>query len=63
MSRIAPETIEVDPHADEVRCDGGGGVLGHPLVWYAFAGASTVSCGYCDRHFLKRAGAGHPAAH
>jgi uncharacterized Zn-finger protein len=49
----APEVITVDASADQVSCDGGGGALGHPLVWYSFDGQSQVECGYCDRLFVK----------
>ncbi len=48
-----PEIIIVDDHADGVKCDGGGGALGHPLVWYSFDGQDHVECGYCDRVFVK----------
>jgi uncharacterized Zn-finger protein len=48
-----PETIQVDDDADQVSCDGGGGALGHPKVWYSFDGADSVECGYCDRLFTK----------
>jgi uncharacterized Zn-finger protein len=48
-----PEIIVVDDDADEVSCDGGGGALGHPKVWYSFDGQDTVECGYCDRLFMK----------
>ncbi|MCB1650460.1 MAG: zinc-finger domain-containing protein [Alphaproteobacteria bacterium] len=48
-----PETIIVDNNADEVACDGGGGALGHPLVYYSFDGQDRVECGYCDRVFIK----------
>lgn len=51
----APEVIPVDPHTDGVSCDGGGGVLGHPKVWYTFDSGHSVECGYCDRKFVKRA--------
>lgn len=58
MSKAAqssvPETIIVDDNADGVKCDGGGGPLGHPLVWYSFDGAQSVRCGYCDRLFIKK---------
>lgn len=47
------ETIVVDAHATEVACDGGGGPLGHPLVYYTFDGKDTVECGYCDRVFTR----------
>ncbi|MCE7886766.1 MAG: zinc-finger domain-containing protein [Alphaproteobacteria bacterium PRO2] len=51
-----PEIIQVDDDADQVSCDGGGGALGHPKVWYAFDGADSVECGYCDRLFTKGRG-------
>lgn len=49
----APETIKIDAHADGVSCDGGGGALGHPKVWYSFDDQPSVECGYCDRLFVK----------
>ena len=48
-----PEIIEVDDDADEVCCDGGGGALGHPKVWYSFDARDDAECGYCDRKFVK----------
>lgn len=51
----APEVIIVDSDADGVSCDGGSVALGHPQVWYSFDGRDKVSCGYCDREFVKRA--------
>ena len=57
-----PETIEVDPHTDTIGCDGGGGALGHPKVYYAFDGKQSVDCGYCGRRFVKTAAAEHAAA-
>lgn len=50
----APEIIVVPQGTDEVKCDGGGGPLGHPVVWYSFDGAPSVECLYCDRVFLKK---------
>lgn len=49
----APETIPVTADTDQVKCDGGGGPLGHPVVWYAFDGRQAVECLYCDRRFVK----------
>jgi len=46
-----PEIIEVDPHTENVACDGDG-VLGHPRVWYAFGPHDRVTCGYCDREYV-----------
>ena len=49
----AAEVIAMDPHTDQVRCDGGGGPLGHPVVYYTFDGKDTVECLYCDRTFVR----------
>ncbi|MEL6507159.1 MAG: zinc-finger domain-containing protein, partial [Pseudomonadota bacterium] len=38
-----PETIFVDSH--RVSCDGGGGALGHPLVYYSLDDGEAI-CGY-----------------
>lgn len=48
-----PETITIDAHADGVSCDGGGGALGHPKVWYGFDADNKAECMYCDRLFVK----------
>lgn len=53
MPNPLPEIITVDADADEVMCDGGGGALGHPMVWYTFDKQDKVECGYCDRMFVK----------
>lgn len=52
-AKIEREIVAVSPDADEVVCDGGGGALGHPQVWYSFDGQDQVVCGYCDRLFVK----------
>lgn len=49
-----PEIIAIDDKANEVACDGGGGPLGHPLVYYSFDGGDRADCGYCDRAFIKK---------
>lgn len=49
-----PEVIKVAKDADGVSCDGGGGALGHPKVWYTFDSQPVVECGYCDRQFVKK---------
>lgn len=48
-----PEIIVVDSSTDQVMCDGGGGPLGHPQVWYNFDHGTEVECLYCDRKFVK----------
>jgi uncharacterized Zn-finger protein len=50
-----PETIAVPANTDQVRCDGGGGPLGHPVVFYAFDDRPQVECLYCDRVFVRAA--------
>jgi len=46
----APEVITVTSH--RVKCDGGGGALGHPVVFYDMGEADFVECLYCDRRFV-----------
>ena len=45
-----PEIIETD--SPKVMCDGGGGALGHPRVFYDLSAHGWVDCGYCDRRFI-----------
>ena len=56
----APEVIVVDQK--RVMCDGGGGALGHPRVWYDMGDADCVECGYCDRRFVLRGSKSDPKA-
>jgi len=55
-ARPAPEVIEV--RSRRVKCDGGGGALGHPVVYYDMGEEAFVECLYCDRRFVLAAGAG-----
>ena len=53
-----PEVITVT--SKRVKCDGGGGALGHPVVFYDMGDEHFVECGYCDRRFVLADGAdGH----
>jgi uncharacterized Zn-finger protein len=59
--RIAhPETFVVTTR--RVSCDGGGGALGHPRVWYDMGDADFAECGYCDRLFALKGGSRDPGA-
>jgi len=49
-----PETLFVESR--KVSCDGGGGALGHPIVWYEMGDQDMVECKYCDRRFILRGG-------
>jgi len=50
MTIEPPEVIETD--SPKVHCDGGGGALGHPRVYYDLHAHGAVDCGYCDRRFV-----------
>ena len=56
-----PEVIEVD--TTPVGCDGGGGALGHPLIYIPIGTDGTGECGYCDRKFVLKAGARRGGGH
>ncbi|KAA5803551.1 zinc-finger domain-containing protein [Alkalicaulis satelles] len=55
-----PEVIVVT--TKRVMCDGGGGALGHPRVWYDMGTDTHVECGYCDRRFVLKGSKDDPAA-
>ena len=40
-----------------VGCDGGGGALGHPLVYLAIERDGEVICPYCSRRYVLAEGA------
>jgi uncharacterized Zn-finger protein len=48
-----PEILHVAADMQTVSCNGGGGALGHPKVYYTFHDQDEVTCGYCDRLFTK----------
>jgi uncharacterized Zn-finger protein len=54
-----PEVILVT--TKKVACDGGGGALGHPKVWYDMSESDHVECKYCDRVFVLK-GSSHDTA-
>ena len=58
MNVEPPETITVDDDQEAVGCDGGGGALGHPMVYYSFGSRDWVECQYCGRRFVKQRTAG-----
>ena len=54
----APETEKVTQ--TRISCDGGGGALGHPLVWLTIGDGGFVECPYCDKRFeLAEDAGGH----
>jgi uncharacterized Zn-finger protein len=46
-----------------IGCDGGGGALGHPMVYLTLTADGHVECPYCSRRFVRdakaRQGHGH----
>ena len=49
----APEAPEVIvTHSKRVKCEGVGGALGHPVVYYDMGDEPFVECLYCDRRFV-----------
>ena len=45
------ETIYVSETV--VACNGGGGALGHPLVYLNLSAEGKVECPYCSRLFVR----------
>lgn len=52
MTIDAPEVEEVTTR--NVYCDGRGGALGHPRVYYYIGYKGYVDCGYCDKRFVLK---------
>ena len=55
------ETIEVED--TRVSCDGGGGAMGHPMIYLYLGEGGLVDCPYCGRRFILKAGAIPPGHH
>ncbi len=52
-----PEVIRIT--GDSVACDGGGGPIGHPIVYLPiYASKGYVECPYCDRRY-ESSGSAH----
>jgi uncharacterized Zn-finger protein len=58
---FAEETFLVD--SPVVGCDGGGGALGHPLVYLNIGAEGEIMCPYCSRRFILKDGAGTQGGH
>lgn len=48
------DIVFVSEDADHVSCNGGGGALGHPKVYYTFDGKDEIVCGYCGRIYQRK---------
>ncbi len=56
MPTVTPDPEVIYVNTRRVACDGGGGALGHPVVWYSLEDGEA-ECMYCDRKFIYRADA------
>lgn len=52
-----PPSEVITVTSKRVKCDGGGGALGHPVVFYDMGEERFVECLYCDRRFVLAEGA------
>ena len=52
------ETVEVPQGTRRVSCDGGGGALGHPVIWLTLtmqpSGGELAVCPYCSCRFASK---------
>jgi uncharacterized Zn-finger protein len=51
----AAEIVETTEHS--VACDGGGGALGHPMIYLDMGGRDHIDCPYCGRRFVRKGAA------
>ena len=49
----ATSVVQIKPNEKEVSCDGGGGALGHPMVYLPLGDNASVECYYCGKKFQK----------
>ena len=51
------ETVRVPQGTRQVSCDGGGGALGHPVIWLTLTkrptGGALAVCPYCSTQFAS----------
>ena len=52
-SRPRPPIEKIIIEGHRIACDGGGGALGHPKVWYEMGSDGEVECLYCGRVFVQ----------
>jgi len=53
----------IESESKTVGCDGGGGALGHPLVYLEMGDKREITCPYCSQHFVLKEGAKVSAGH
>jgi uncharacterized Zn-finger protein len=61
---VTTEALEiVEAEGAVVRCDGGGGALGHPAVYLNMGDNEAIDCPYCSRRVVRKAGGRARAGH
>jgi len=58
---VTPEEVLL-VETRSVGCDGGGGALGHPLIYMRIE-ETQVTCPYCSRTYRLKEGAGDDGNH
>jgi len=46
------DVVKVDDADERISCDGGGGALGHPTVYFSLGADNKAECYYCGRQFV-----------
>jgi len=58
---VTPEEV-ILVETRSVGCDGGGGALGHPLIYMRIE-ETQITCPYCSRTYRLKEGAGDDGNH
>lgn len=53
ISAAKQDVPVVSTTASRVSCNGGGGALGHPLIWLTLGEDGKAVCPYCSKEFVK----------
>ena len=53
QDNMAEDMAVIPTSQQRVSCNGGGGALGHPLVWLTLGTDGKVVCPYCSLTYVK----------
>jgi uncharacterized Zn-finger protein len=45
--------VPIETTNSVLKCDGGGGPLGHPLIYLNLGKEKKIICPYCSRYFIQ----------
>ena len=57
------DTDQIEVNTATVVCDGGGGYMGHPMVYLKIGDEGGIFCPYCSCHFVLADDAPAAAGH